>query len=609
MHRQGRPHRCGLTTLRSRHRFGLTLVQLPTRFPFTFVRRALAFVFSFFACSLIHAEVFVRWNQAGYRPHQQKVVVIMSEEDLHGEVWRIEKIDQTNDPASTNRPKMEGVFGQSLPASPDHVPFPFHYQVDLSSVTSLGEHRLSIPGATPVLIKIASAPYSPLIPDVLRHLRVMRSGSAETLLRQSSHPGDARALVHLIDGDPALGKWKAAPDNEIVDASGGWYDAGDQIKFTLNIAYTTYHLLLAYRLHPTLFQKHHSRSELPDVLDEALHGLDYLRRVHPAPDRFVIQVGNAEDHHQAPRLPENDALDGRRPALCALSRVHLGSAAAALALGARTFRELGLTEKADRFGKEAEKIFARATVDGAIPTAFERDVINDFYHDPTDEDQMALAAIELYSYTHDEAYLKVAKALAPRAGTEVSWTEWHWLANSALAPHDDGARERLQAETALYANHSATAGGPWGIPGRYLWASLHRWIGAANASRVCARLIGTSPERDAVFISMLDYTFGRNNWGVSFLHSEQLPNTVRNLYSPVYQLLQVFPTGALSEGPGDRATHTSLERYFSTPSDDPSHRFNTQAAVFFDRNTDFMCQEATIGGQADLVLMLTLASL
>lgn len=187
--------------------------------------------------------------------------------------------------------------------------------------------------------------------------------------------------------------------------------------------------------------------------------------------------------------------------------------------------------------------------------------------------------------------------------------EWHWLANLALAAHDKDARERLLTETAQYASHSAKEGAPWGLPTPYTWGSLHRWIGAANASICAARLIGGSQEREAVFTSILDYTFGRNNWGVSFLHSERLPNTLRNLYSPVYQLLQIFPTGALSEGPGERSMHASLEKYFSTPPDDPSHRFNTRAAVFYDRNTDFMCQEATIGGQADLLLMLTLASL
>jgi hypothetical protein len=84
---------------------------------------------------------------------------------------------------------------------------------------------------------------------------------------------------------------------------------------------------------------------------------------------------------------------------------------------------------------------------------------------------------------------------------------------------------------------------------------------------------------------------------------------VRHLYSPVYRLLRQFPTGALSEGPGARAWHDELSKWFEIAPDDPFHRFNTPAGVFFDNPTDFMCQEATITAQADAVLLLTLASL
>ena len=190
----------------------------------------------------------------------------------------------------------------------------------------------------------------------------------------------------------------------------------------------------------------------------------------------------------------------------------------------------------------------------------------------------------------------------------MGWSDWNWLANTALVPHDPGARERLLAETSAYSRHASTYGRPWCVPGRYVWGSLHRWIGAANAARMAALRAGAPADHDRLFRAMLDYTFGCNNWGVSFLFTERLPNSVRHIYSPAYRLLGLFPTGALSEGPGSRATHDSLARYFTSSPDDPLARFDTAAAVFRDDAGDFMCQESTIGGQADLVLMLTLAS-
>lgn len=553
------------------------------------------------------AETLLRWNQAGYRPDQPITLVAMSGSDRNGEAWRVDRLDERGE--AVGEPKHRGRFGPSVTGAGAHTPLPFNHIVTLGRLPEPGTYRFSTDGAAPAVLRVVPNPYTALLPLPLRHLRAMRSGSHETLLRTFSHPGDARALVHVPDGDPANGAWEPAEPARTVDVLGGWYDAGDQIKFTLNIAYTSYHLLFAYRMAPGLFEKEQSRSKLPDVLDEARHGLEFLMRVHPDADTFVIQVADARDHNQPARLPEKDPLDGKRPALCALSRAHMGAAAAALALGARTLGELGHSADAERYAAQARTIYTRARQPDTIACAFERDQVNDFYRDQSDEDQLALAAAELHALTGAAVYLEQAKSYAPPAATEVSWSNWHWLANLALASHDDAARLRLLEETRRYARNAAESGMPWGVPGRYVWGSLHRWIGAANASRVTAVRYGPSAERDAVFTSMLDYTFGRNNWGVSFLFSERLPNTLRNLYSPAYKLLGAFPTGALSEGPGNRHTHDALQRYFEIPADDPFHRFNTPAAVFFDNDTDFMCQEATIGGQADGVLLLTLAAM
>ncbi|HEY5553281.1 MAG TPA: glycoside hydrolase family 9 protein [Opitutaceae bacterium] len=564
-------------------------------------RFAVFLLFSLSIASAANAEVFYRWNQAGYSPQQPKSIVAMSDANLAGIEWTIRSGERTG---------MRGRFGPSVTGAGDHTPFAFNHVVDFGELRDHGEFEFLVEGKQVAQFRIATTPYLRFIPMALRHLRAMRSGSHETLLREFSHPGDARAPMFVPDGDPSNGKWKPAEPARTVDALGGLYDAGDQIKFMLNQAATSYHLLYAYRLKPAYFATEHSTSGLPDVLDEARHGLEFLMRVHPDRDTFIIQVGNGEDHNQGMRLPEHDKLDGKRPALCALSRTQMGAAAAALALGARTFAEIGRTDDAERYGAMARKIYARALEPETIPTAFERDETNDFYHDPDPTDQMALAAMELHALTGDEVDLKQSIALAPPAAEEVGWKDWNWLANDALSPHDRAASVRLLNETTGYVRHALEKGAPWGIPSRYVWGSLARWVGIANASMQTARLHDdVSPQHQLLFWLMVDYTFGRNNWGVSFLFCEDLPNTVRNIYSPTYRLLEKFPTGALSEGPGGRKLHESLSRYFKITDDDPFHRFNTPAAVFFDSSSDFMCQEATITAQADLVLMLTLATL
>ncbi len=559
------------------------------------------------------AGIFLRWNHADFRPDQPKSLVAMSDSNLAGLAWRIDCITPAPVPiVGTMRartgPVLKGTFGASVVGRGDNTPMAFNYVVDFSSLHEIGAYRFIGPDGVTAAFEIDHAPYLRFVTEAVRDLRVARSGSYETILHGFSHPGDAHAPVWIPDGDVANGKWKPASPARKIDVLGGWYDAGDQIKFTLEIAYTTYHLLLAYHLDPAQFTRVNSRSDLPDVLDEARHGLEFLSRVFPDSNTFVIQVGDERDHEQPRRLPEDDRLDGRRPALCALSRAHMGAAAAALALGARTWRELGRTADAERYAGLARAIFARALQPDSVTTAFERGKVNDFYRDPIDTDEMALAGAELYALTHQRRYLDFAIKLAPPAGEQVGWADWNWLANLVLSHYDPTAKERLLAEVDRYAERAAGAGRPWGIPGHYEWGSLYRWVGAANAAEVVSLRVAPSLAQGRLFDHMLDYTFGRNNWGVSFFFSEQLTNTVHQIYNPTYELLGVFPAGAVSEGPGDRKTHDSLQRYFKSERDGTLARFDTPAAVFVDDREDFMCQESTISGQADIVVMLTLAS-
>ena len=552
------------------------------------------------------AEVYVRWNQAGYPPERAKELVVMATADLEGQEWQVER---------DGRLVTQGVFGRSVMGAGMHSPLPFNHRADVTMLRAPGDYHFRAPGAEPALLRVQPAPYRRFLAQALQHLRMVRSGSDEVPGRRRSHDGDARAPVYVPDGDVAEGRWRPAEPARTVDVRGGWYDAGDQIKFTLNEAYTTYVLLLAYQLRPELFRGDDDAA-LPAVLAEARHGLEFLGRVYPDEDTFVIQVGNEEDHNQPSRLPEDDALDGRRPALTALSRVHLASASAALALGARVWTERGEPAAAAGWRDLAIRMYERTRQPGTVLTAFERGKVNDFYRDATDEDQLALAAVELHALTGEDRYLDEARRHAPPAADQVSWSTWHAHANAALAPHDPAARARLVEETEQYVEHALGPGRPWGVPGRLVWASLHRWIGAAHAAARAAASTGGDRPREALAEAVIDYTFGRNPWGVSFFFSRDLPNTVQHIYSPLYRLLDRFPTGALSEGPGNRSTHDSLRRYFDQararedlPFRPELERFNTPAAVFADDAADFMCQETTIGGQADIILLLTLASL
>jgi hypothetical protein len=544
---------------------------------------------------LVSADTYIRYNNAGYTPNRPKSLAVISSTDLAGEPWTIKNASSTI---------LSGNISQSITGKGAHTSHPFNYVIDFSSLTVPGEYVFQTKNKY-AAIKVSKHPYNALITDALRHLKTTRSGTSKTLNHRMSHLKDSAAIVKTIDGDPVNGKWIETSPRKTVDALGGWYDAGDYIKFTLTIATTVYYLLEAWESNPKAFTKVLSDSDLPDILDETKFGLDYLCKMYVQPDDlFIIQVGDGKDHNESLRMPENDALDGKRPALCAISPVHMGITAAALAKGARVFRSLNRISDAYTYQSKASAILTRANQSDALKvSAFEKNETNDFYRDNGLTDNMALGSIELFKTTHDSTYLKLAQSLKPAASGWVGWGTYNFSANFLLSEFDSSAKKRAEDDVLTFIDNMDVI---WGIPLSYTWASLLAWNGAGGVSGAWnARYNNKSAEQ--LHYKMTDLLFGRNNWGLSFLASPRLTNTITKIYSQIYTVSDIFPLGAVSLGPGDRQTHSQLEQYFGKPPASNLDSFQTNNAIYHDWEKDFMLTETVTMSQAYALWMIALA--
>ena len=103
-----------------------------------------------------------------------------------------------------------------------------------------------------------------------------------------------------------------------VDARGGWHDAGDQLKYLLTASNATAQMLLAYQLgrrrQATFADRVNDLGQpvpngIADLLDEARWGLDWMLRLHPAPDQLYHQVADDRDHSTGFRLPQKETVD------------------------------------------------------------------------------------------------------------------------------------------------------------------------------------------------------------------------------------------------------------------------------------------------------------
>jgi len=218
-------------------------------------------------------------------------------------------------------------------------------------------------------------------------------------------------------GDSTLGD---GSDNG-VDLSGGFFDAGDHVKFGLPMAFSM--TMLAWGL-ADYRQAYTSSGQLQALLSNLRWGTDWLIRAHPAPHVLYGQVGTGGSDHgwwgpaevlptPRPSFRIDDACPGADLA---------GEAAAAMAASSVAFRPTD-SAYADTLVTHARQLYEFAE---AHPTSKYTSCITDaggFYNSfsgPNDE--LVWGAVWLYRATNDAAYLAKAESRYANLNTEPQTT-------------------------------------------------------------------------------------------------------------------------------------------------------------------------------------------
>ncbi len=547
----------------------------------------------------VHAEIYPRYNHAGYAVKAAKSCVILSDESLDGISWTIQN--------NSSETVLQGRFDKSINGISEHTPMAFNYEIEFSSLKTEGIYKIVIGSSKEFSIEIKNNPTDFLVSEMIRFLKKQRSGVPVAPENQIGHTGDVKCRVY-IKHSTANTSWDTTATECYVDMLGGWYDAGDYLKFTQTVAYTTYFLLRAYEEYPITAT---SALEKKALMEEALWGLQYLLKTMPDDSTFIIQVGNADDHKQGVRMPYHDKLNGLRHAYSDFSPTQMGLTAASLALAAAIFETTpSIKVKAQPYREKALQIYRKAITTNKVPAWFEEGW-EKFYNDQSGYDNMELAAVELYQLTQDDLYLEEAKAYAQKAGAGYwySWGNLNMTAHLRLYPH---AAQTVQSYLTTDLNNfnsiAKSPGNIWRVPHNYTRATLYSFLGVASSSIQYTKLKEESTPYDHMGTDVLNYTLGQNNWNVSMIITDKIPGSVQNIYSQMYTLnpVELSPVGAVAEGPGDKKTHNELMKYFNIPQKNNFDKFNTKEVVFYDYNSDFQCMETSIGGMADAIYFFTL---
>lgn len=239
------------------------------------------------------SSAWIRINQLGYTTSGNKVAVWCSKDNIT--VKKFQLIDVKSDKVvfSGSTGKAFGAYG----------PFRQTYRLNFSAVRKAGRYYLQAGEVKSPEFEIGDNVYKGAADFCLRYMRQQRSGF-NPFLKDSCHTHDGYTLYGPM------------PDSTHVDVSGGWHDASDYLQYSTTSANATWHLLAAWRDFPKSFGDEKlgngldGKNGIPDVLDEAQWGLDWLTKMFPSAQIMFNQIADDRDH-MGMRIPKEDSFYGK----------------------------------------------------------------------------------------------------------------------------------------------------------------------------------------------------------------------------------------------------------------------------------------------------------
>ncbi len=350
-----------------------------------------------------------------------------------------------------------------------------------------------------------------------------------------------------------------------LDLSGGYYDAGDHVKFVLPGSASLTMLawgVVEYR------DAYAAVGQLDEALDAIKWGTDWLIKAHPSPNVLYAQVGDGHADHSYWGPPETMTMS--RPAW-KVDASNPGSdvaaeSAAALAAASLIFRDSD-PSYADELLMHAEDLYQfadthRGKYSDAIPNA------QSFYNSWSGyEDELVWGALWLYKATGDSAYLSKAEQYwdsmvgGLNSGWTQNWDDKSYGAAVLLAQATGKSKYKQQVESWLdnWVNGSIQKT-PGGLAWLDTWGSLRYAANTAFLAFIYGDNVNDKGGAYTAFAaSQINYMLGDNPNNRSYVvgfgnnppvnphHRAAHGSTTNNINSPADNVHVLY--GALVGGP------------------------------------------------------------
>jgi peptidoglycan/xylan/chitin deacetylase (PgdA/CDA1 family) len=577
-----------------------------------------------FPATILAQSTFIRVNQAGYLATDTKIAIAFSHESLTGDFVLLNAETREVAYQAALKPVTLPNWGSA---------FPYHYELNFSALKTTGRYLLQLPqnGATSAAFPIGS--YPAFQEDLLFFMRQQRCGY-NPYLDMVCHKRDGRTF------------YAPFPDGTFIDVSGGWHDAGDQLKYLITASNATARMLLAYELAKGKFQDRVNASGqqqangIKDILDEAKWGLDWLHKLHPAPGQLFHQVADDRDHRGF-KLPDQDLVDygwganSYRPVYFADGKPQglnkwkskatgvanlAGRSAAAMAMAYRIWKnDLKDSLFANRCLQAALELYEM----GRRQEGYQQG--NSYgapyrYNEDTWADDMEWAAAELFKATGKSLYLADARRYAQIIGA-TSWMQHDTTEHYQFYPFTNAGHFALyplvdaktRAQLAAYYREgiekiiARSQGNAYRVGVPFIWCSNNLVVAFITQVLLYEKMTGDM-HYHAAMLAHRDWLFGCNPWGTSmFTGIPEGAEFPEDVHLPTVQILKKPVRGGLIDGPIYAKTYNSLLG-LQLNQEDEFAAVQPREILYHDDVGDYSINEPTMDGTADAILMMALWS-
>lgn len=550
----------------------------------------------------------IRINQLGYPPIGPKTAVLGSKTTTV--LTRFELVD-----ATTGNTVFTAPIGRDFGS---YGPFTDTRRLDFSTYKRSGIFFLRVGKILSPTFPINAEVYDGAADFCLRYMRQQRSGF-NPFLKDSCHTHDGYTLYAPV------------PDSTHIDVVGGWHDASDYLQYSTTTSNAVYHLLAAWRDFPGVFTDHHLANGLdgpnyiPDVIDEARWGLDWMLKMYPKPDWLFNQVGDDRDH-KGMRIPKEDTnFYGRgleRPVYFCTGQPQVrgkfmnastgvastaGKFSAAFSLGADLFHHTDNTYATLLLQKSGTALQLGLDKPGVCQTA---SVLSPYiYAEENWTDDMELAAAARKDTTLAYRYAQ-KEPITPWLGKDTA-SHYQWYPFINLGHYELAKLLHGKQRDTLISFYRQGIDRVWqkakanafyrAIP--FIWCSNNLTVSFAIQCYWYRRLTGDTTYRE-LEAACFDWIFGCNPWGTGMVYGLPLTGDTPSDPHSAFTHIGHYPIdGGLVDGPVYTSIYSHLIGIRLTH-EDTYKDFQSDLAVYHDDYGDYSTNEPTMDGTASLIYLL-----